>query len=151
MNELARPIDAQTRRTATWLGLAGVLPFLLGAVWAWILGGGDTADWLLRAVAAYAAVILSFLGGVHWGLALRDPVADSSHYIVSVVPSLLAWLALLLPLGPALAMLTICFVAQLVVDLLRLKLPGWFRNLRALLTLLVVAALVLALLARYQA
>lgn len=151
MNGLARSTDPQTRRTASWLGLAGVLPFLIGAAWAWILGGGETADWLLRAVAAYAAIILSFLGGVHWGLALRDAEADSSHYIISVVPSLLAWLALLLPLGPALALLTICFVGQLVVDLLRLQLPAWFRNLRALLTLLVVAGLVLALLARYQA
>ena len=150
MNGLARAIDTPTRRTASWLGLAGVLPFLIGAIWAWILGGGDMADWLLRAVVAYGAVILSFLGGLHWGLALRDQDAGSSHYIISVVPSLLAWLALLLPLGPALTLLTICFAGQLVVDLLRLQLPAWFRNLRALLTLLVVVALVVALLARYQ-
>ena len=150
MNDLARPTDPQTRRTATWLGLGGVLPLVLGAIWAWILGGGDTADWVLHAVATYGAVILSFLGGIHWGLALRDVDADRNRYIVSVVPALLAWMALLLPLGPGIALLAVCFVGQLIVDLLRLELPSWFRNLRALLTLLVVAALILSLLARYQ-
>jgi len=49
------------------------------------------------ALTAYGATIASFLGAIHWGLAMRDPNrAPVLHYVWDVVPSLLAWLALLL-------------------------------------------------------
>ncbi len=139
-----------THRTATLLGLGGAAPFVVAGLGAWILGDGPLKHWLLTAVFAYGAVILSFLGGIHWGLALRDTQADDRSYVIGVLPALLAWLALLIPLRFGLALLAVCFVAQLVVDLIRLRLPGWFRNLRALLSVIVVASLVVALLALMQ-
>lgn len=57
-----------------WLGLAGALPFMFGLIVAasggiWIM----SADFALRATVAYGAVILSFLGGVRWGMGLCSP------------------------------------------------------------------------------
>ncbi len=55
---------------ALLLGLAGLLPFLACAYGA--LSTRDVVDanyWLL-ALCGYGAVILSFLGGVHWGFVL---------------------------------------------------------------------------------
>jgi len=91
---------------AFWLGLLGLVPFLicgLGAV------GLDPAlaGRMLNALIFYAALILSFLGAVHWGLALEaiPPAATRAHrtrFVLGVVPMLVAWVALLLPLmgGP---------------------------------------------------
>jgi hypothetical protein len=53
-----------------------------------------------RALVAYAAVILSFLGAVHWGVVLAAPTTTPqlarSFLMWGVVPALLGWLALLM-------------------------------------------------------
>jgi len=85
---------------AFWLGLAGLLPFLglAGASLAGLPGGG----W---ALAAYGATILAFLGAVHWGLALAAPAPGPGRFLLGVLPQLVGWVALLLPLRPGLALL----------------------------------------------
>jgi hypothetical protein len=58
-------------RSALLLGVAGLIPFVglsLLLAFAPALAPADA----LRIVALDAAVILAYMGGVHWGLALRD-------------------------------------------------------------------------------
>lgn len=69
------------------------------------------------ALAAYAAVIVSFLGGIHWGLAMRQqPRADTGLLAWGVVPSLLAWPALLLPPAASLGLLGASLLLCYAVD-----------------------------------
>lgn len=80
------------------LGLAGLIPFLgcgLGA-----LSTQPQADDLLAALIAYGAVILAFLGGVHWGLTMAQvpPRAEATRFGLGVLPSLAGWVALLVPM-----------------------------------------------------
>jgi hypothetical protein len=77
--------------TAKWLGLAGLLPFigLTLAVLTNPMGWAGTADQALR---IYAALILSFIGGVSWGIALRG---HDRLFALSMVPFFGAWTALL--------------------------------------------------------
>ena len=83
------------------LGLAGLIPFAAGAL-AVALGWHAAAFPL----AAYGATILAFLGAVHWGLALAAPGDAAAERLAwGVVPSLWAWVALLLPLPVALPVL----------------------------------------------
>lgn len=96
----------------------------------------------LTLLALYAAVILSFMGGVHWGLALKDAVGTS--YFVSVIPALWAWSAIAF-FGPKLALAVIAagFAALLVFDLAVVKAggaPAWYKRLRLGLTVVVVTA-----------
>ena len=57
---------------AKWLGAAGLLPFLAGAV-ASLPVAGALRPFGEPLLLAYGAIILSFMGGVHWGAAmLRD-------------------------------------------------------------------------------
>jgi hypothetical protein len=72
------------------LGLAGLLP-MVAAVIALVLPG-----WHFLAQVAgtlYAALILSFLGGLWWGLAGAAPRPPAWLWIASVVPSLIAFAA----------------------------------------------------------
>ena len=132
-------LDSRTRRAAFILGIAGALPFVaLAALLWWQADGQNTLA--LTALTGYGAVILSFLGGIHWGLALRNAEADGRDFIISVIPSLLGWVALLLPATPALAVLAACFLGQLALDW-RLRLAPWFLLLRGLLTTVVVVSL----------
>jgi hypothetical protein len=92
-------------RSAHTLGILGLLPFFALALLSWLpdaasIGQLAIAPLARLSLAAYAAVILSFLGAVHWGFALADsgmslPLARQSLRW-GVVPSLLGWLALML-------------------------------------------------------
>jgi hypothetical protein len=99
-----------------WLGLAGLIPFLAAAGLAWAAPTPGLRAEALWALAAYGAVILSFLGAVHWGLALAAPsggdeaAATPARLVLGVIPSLVAWLALLLPVASGLALLALGIV-----------------------------------------
>ena len=85
--------------SAAWLGAAGLIPFVVLALSAPFLPAAHRAG-ALFALGAYGAVILSFLGGVRWGVAIaaaptdRDGTTLAGALVLSVVPSLAAWLAL---------------------------------------------------------
>lgn len=90
------------------LGYAGLLPFA-GAATLALLGPPPWRGWALAALAAYGAVILSFLGAVHWGLALRAPPEEARaawpRFGLGVLPALVGWVSLLLPARPGLLLL----------------------------------------------
>ena len=60
---------------AVLLGLGGLVPFL-GCGFFAVSAADPAATGWLQALILYGAVILSFLGGVHWGLALSDARPD---------------------------------------------------------------------------
>ena len=48
-----------------------------------------------RRFLAYSATILSFVGAVHWGIALAAPTPPHpSRYVASILPAIMAWVAL---------------------------------------------------------
>ncbi len=102
--------------TAWLLGRAGLLPFVAGAL-ACLFGPPAWPAPASVALAAYAAVIVSFLGGIHWGLAMRQAPNPSPVLLYwGVVPSLLAWPALLLPSAPGLVLLGVSLWLCWAVD-----------------------------------
>jgi hypothetical protein len=134
--------------SAAWLGGLGAIPFvtLAGAI---PLLDGAPRLFAVHALLAYGATILSFLGGVHWGLAIRghsgpDTNTLRGRLILSVIPSLAGWAALLVT-GPAgLLILAIAIAGMLLVDLRAARLgdaPPWYPKLRVPLSGVVIAAL----------
>lgn len=135
---------------ARLLGLAGLIPF-----WVPVLILALAIDPALRldaqrALLGYGAVILAFLGAVHWGVALRmGEGADWRRLGWSVLPSLIGWVALLLAPVPGLVLLILGLGAAFVVDVRAIHgavLPGWYLPLRRVLTVGALSALLLALL-----
>jgi Protein of unknown function (DUF3429) len=146
----ARPDATSMPTPALVLGAAGVLPFLALAV----APAFDLAPFgrpPLEVLALYAAIILSFMGAVHWGLAMARIGGNRDHtwqYVMSVLPALVGWFALaFLPLGAAFVILAITFGLLLVYDLRAIRLqraPVWYARLRWPLTLIVVPSLLWA-------
>jgi hypothetical protein len=96
---------------ASALGYGGLVPFA-AAVIGIVLLDGEMRALAARALLAYGAVILSFLGAVHWGLVLARPAADTARRLLGgVLPALAGWVALLLPTRFGLALLVIAFGA----------------------------------------
>ena len=97
------------------LGYAGLLPFLAGAALVWLVRP-DVHPYVALALSGYAAVILSFLGGIHWGLALREAAPPLPWLVWGVVPSLVAWLAMLMPANAGLVVFGLALLACYAVD-----------------------------------
>jgi hypothetical protein len=103
------------------LGFAGLLPFAGGATGLFFCAPGGCGV-VGFAVLAYGAVIVSFLGGIHWGLVMRSVPGDAPAQALSlqlvwgVVPSLLAWLALLLPPRWGLLLTAVSLLVCFAVD-----------------------------------
>lgn len=97
------------------LGHAGLLPFLAGAA-AVMLTEGALRHQLGWALLAYAATIGAFLGGIHWGAAMREPAPPGASLAWGVVPQLAGWLALLLPLPLGLTVAGSLLILSYAVD-----------------------------------
>jgi hypothetical protein len=106
--------------TTRLLGYAGLLPQLAAA--ALVASGRGELYFFGRVLAlVYGIVILSFLGGVWWGFAVRRTSGQGALAAVAVVPSL-AGVALMiavqfgLPLPRALVLLGVTVALTLLVD-----------------------------------
>ncbi len=128
-------------------GAAGLLPFAAGAAAAWVVPDADSGL-VLGWLAAYAAVILAFVGALHWGVAMMDAAAPRRDQwlasLWSVTPALVAWAALQLPTRTGVAVMAGTFVLQYAMDrrlARRHAVPVWFLPLRLRLTAVVVFCL----------
>ena len=128
-------MQTSTSQPLAWLGYGGLLPFAAGA-FAVVTQQGE---WALLALIAYGACILSFLGAVHWGwvlgpdgVAAKPGLPVARTLVLGVVPSLVAWVALLLP-------------AEQGLGLLIVGLASWYLYEQRVLGVAVVGAVYLAL------
>jgi hypothetical protein len=134
-------------RLPAWLGYAGLIPFVFFASMLW-MAPPQWHDLLVSGLTGYAAVILSFMGAVHWGLGMSNPGKAGAWQLgLSVIPPLLAWLALALPLQWALPTLIVGFGAICIADAVatqRKLAPAWYPELRTPLTVGVMLSLISA-------
>lgn len=124
-------------KTARGLGYAGLLPFAALTV------AGITSNEALKVLQyflAYSAVILSFLGGIHWGLAMQQGDHRSASQLATcMLPSLSAWISLTLPPLTAITLLIASYLLWWIYDRTAIELE-WYHQMRAHLTFAVVFA-----------
>ena len=141
-----------SKRLAHQLGMIGLVPFVFLSLACWVAH----PEWLeafVYAQSAYGIAILSFLGGIHWGVVLTSPELSALQIrrslIWGIVPSMIAC-ASKLHFGLGFFVLMFGFVAAYQIDkrlYLSYQIPDWFLVLRRRLTIVVVLALALTLLA----
>jgi len=97
------------------LGYAGLFPFILGAVLAWLVRD-EAHFYTILGLTNYATVVVSFLGAIHWGLAFRQSIPSPSPFVWGVVPPLMAWVASMMPPNAGLVvhgvMLIVCYLVD---------------------------------------
>ena len=149
----AAPVQKRNPALPFVLGLSGLVPF-------WALALAKTTGWphavppgeIDGMLATYAATILSFLGGIRWGVAVAAPGRSrvATDYLFGVTPQLFGWGALFLPDPWRYVVLAIGVVALGPIDrnlVARGLAPDWFGRLRMILSLGAGAALFVAALA----
>lgn len=131
-------------RLALRLGLAGLLPQLAAAAAILLDTNGEWHFGALAMSYFYAAVILSFLGGLWWGLAAKADRVPDWVWVAAVAPSLIAfgsawpWAVGDPWPGPSMVVLGLSLIGALGVDwrLVRDGLaPSWWMRLRVPLSL----------------
>ena len=136
---------------AARLGYAGLLPFVFCAAVALAMPEPEVRHLAGRALLSYGAVILSFLGGVHWGVVLADrPGRSAGMLMIGVLPSLGGWATLFLGFETAVAVQVACFGGFWLYEHRVLgtgALPAPYLAMRRWLTLVACASLGLALMA----
>ena len=148
---MSEDTDSTTHGTrfAYLLTLAGAIPFIAAAT---VIVGGPAEYKLLaiQAMTTYSAVILSFLGGVQWGIGVSinadAPRSAQSLFVLSIIPALLAW-TLLFVTQPNSRVLVAIFLFGFVwvVDALlclQKLIPLWFFRLRCIVSAIVMSSLV---------
>ncbi|NDY91548.1 DUF3429 domain-containing protein [Ideonella sp. TBM-1] len=96
------PGEQQPPQEAWKLGHAGLIPFALGTLLVWLVGGDsdelrDAHVWVALSLSAYAGAIVAFLGGVHWGLAMRAGLPGGRAFRWAMVPPLVGWFGMIMP------------------------------------------------------
>ncbi|CAG1964279.1 unnamed protein product, partial [Fusarium graminearum] len=165
-------------RESRILGLAGTLPYLgtsLSTVFlAWnlnkdlptgnslydaIMVDHETAKYMLSVIEplqlGYGAVIISFLGAIHWGLeyAEKSPSLRRTRfrYGMGLASSIIAWPTVMLPIEYALTTQFMAFVGLYFADSRAATkgwAPRWYGSYRFLLTAMVGTAIFISLIGR---
>ena len=133
------------------LGASGLIPFITPPIIMYTQA--MTCPELVNIQLCYGAVILSFLGGVRWGMAATpgSPIPGNwAHYSWSVTPSLIAWMGLILP-GFAPGYISVISGLGLTCykDLAQIGYPSWFKGLRIILTLVAIISMASSLVITY--
>ena len=131
-------------KAACWLGFAGLIPFFLAAVIG-LVWSTPLHEISLKALLAYGAVILSFLGGIRWGLAIATSKSSGllGPLAISVAPALLGWVALLVPSSVGLVLLALGFAVM--ADFRLSTAPYWYATLRLPLSIGAIVCLLIGL------
>ncbi len=141
------------QRVARYLGYAGLIPFYAAAVGAHLADDPFTLSLLVQAQLIYGAVIASFLGAVHWGLAMAVPELPAKTFVFSVLPGLAGWAIVGLFSSPATFFAAfVAFIALFgwlfVYDRNAVRegrAPAWYGALRGPLTGLVILAYLISI------
>lgn len=136
------------RRTAFVLTASGAIPFI-GLVIAMAVLDAPTNSTTGLWLQTYTAVILSFLGGIRWGMAVANPAAGQTPLVLSVLPALAGWailpFALILTPGAEWYLgYALLFALQLIWDWNARSMPAWFREVRLMISIVVIASLAAA-------
>lgn len=134
------------------IGWAGVVPFVVGAVGPLAIPDFGLAAFVSLATSVYGALVLSFLGGIRWGMAM-SPLYGSQRnqgFLISAIAPAAAWIALVLPRFEGLGLLIAAFLLQAWLDVRAVgegRAPVWFAPLRIRLTAAAVVALIVTVVA----
>ena len=132
------------------LGYGGLLPFI-GLVAAHLMQPPVSAPWS-QWLLAYGAVILSFVGALHWGFAMTIErlglKGRAQRFAWSVVPALIGFTALVLSTPLGLSLLVVGFALAYWQDTVlcnRVSIAAWYPRLRMRLSLVASVCLLLGL------
>jgi Protein of unknown function (DUF3429) len=97
------------------LGYSGLVPFVTLAALSFLVSSEHRSA-VIFGLLAYGVTIVSFLGAIHWGLTMVENIPNKQQLVWGVLPSLLAWISLMVQVEFGLLLLAAVLLLCLVVD-----------------------------------
>lgn len=120
---------------ARWIGYIGALPLLLFSV-SFVAGGPIFPGFALQGFLVYSGLVLAFLGGIRWGAGMGLNSLVTRELLLSMVPVVLAFTALVIDPRWGVLILGFSFLAAWLFGLVAEPpaAPSWYPLLRTQLT-----------------
>ena len=143
--------DKAAENLAKILGFSGLIPFVIAIV---SLSFNVDKIRVLEIIIVYGYTIITFLGGIYWGVGLNIKIGAKKYFFISTLPTIFVLISLLFPLSLVSKIIyLICilnFFLYLEFSFLQtLKLPKWFLFLRIKLNIFLTLLLIMIALSAY--
>ncbi len=139
---------ASFRRAATVLAIAACFPFLALAISSFQVGRDSAVhETLIDIFRAWSIIVLSFMGGTRWGMAVQREEAMQLNLWMSILIPCVAWLCFFLPDNFMVPGLLVAYCGMGAWDSISANnglLPVWFGKVRIIMTLLIAFAHIIA-------
>ena len=143
--------DKAAENLAKILGFSGLIPFVIA-----IVSFSFNVDKIrvLEIIIVYGYTIITFLGGIYWGVGLNIKIGAKKYFFISTLPTIFVLISLLFPLSLVSKIIyLICilnFFLYLEFSFLQtLKIPKWFLFLRIKLNIFLTLLLIMIALSAY--
>ncbi len=151
MKNLIRKKKNPNEIYAKLLGFSGLAPFIIGCI---VLNFSINKSHILEIIIIYGYTIVSFLGGIYWGLGLNIKIGGKRYFFISTLPTILIFISLLFPINQILKLIYLIvilnFFLYLEFFLLKpFKLSQWFLDLRIKLNIFLTVILLFIILSFY--
>src|SRR5690606_4375439 len=129
--------------------MAALVPFVTGALGLWVIPEGWRV-WVMEELFACAGVRMTCGGAFHWRLSMRAAESRPDAPILlglSVIPPLLGWFALCVPIDFAVPLFFCAFAAMYYADIWAVRhglAPDWYPALRKPISLVAVGSMAVA-------
>lgn len=121
---MAPSADRRIPLPALLLGIASLIPCVAAAIAATSASSPTPRLYGYVALISYSACLISYLGAIHGGLALRETPLSAARLIAPATAPLLAWLALALGESNGLLMTAAILLLVLAYDITAAR-RGW--------------------------
>ena len=143
--------DKAAENLAKILGFSGLIPFVIA-----IVSFSFNVDKIrvLEIIIVYGYTIITFLGGIYWGVGLNIKIGAKKYFFISTLPTILVFISLLFPLSLISKIVYLVCILNFFLYLeffflQTLKLPKWFLFLRIKLNIFLTLLLIMIALNAY--
>ena len=136
---------------AKLLGFGGLIPFIIGFI---ILNFNINKPHILEIIIIYGYTIITFLGGIYWGIGLNIKIAAKRYFFISTLPTILVFISLLFPLNQIFKLIYLIIILNffLYLEFYFLKIliiSKWFLDLRIKLNIFLTVLLIMIISSTY--
>ncbi len=132
MKNIFRNDKSSNEIFAKLLGFGGLIPFIISFI---ILNFNINKSNVLEIIIIYGYTIITFLGGIYWGVGLNIKIAAKRYFFIATLPTILVFISLLFPLSQIFKLIYLIIILNFFLYLefyfLKImKLSRWFLDLR---------------------
>ena len=152
MKNILKKSNKKINKLAILFAYAGTIPFIFSSLYVWLIENTEILK-ISNVIVIYSYIILTFIGGIYWGLGINSNNTKDSlkYYSYSIAPALICWFLYLLNFINLVNIILIIFFLNLSLLIEKFLISNnkkldWYLLLRVRLNFIVTISLLVFLL-----